>query len=37
MPLTQVISPGSDWLATVFAQEDREEATMEEDYDDTPP
>jgi hypothetical protein len=37
MPLTQVLSPGSDWLATVFAEEDGDEATVEEDYDDLPP
>jgi hypothetical protein len=37
MPITQVFSPGSDWLTTVFLQEYYEEATVEEDYDDIPP
>jgi hypothetical protein len=37
MPPTQAISPWRDWIATVFAQEDGEEATVEEGYDDPPP
>jgi hypothetical protein len=38
MPLVPILSPGSDWSTTVFTQgqEDREDATVEEDHDDPP-